>query len=158
MATCADDSNPHTLLPFPTLLCRNMIGCSPQFHSPERRRALDRMTDQPPSVRSAPKLCHVAATTEGAVWVFEQLRELRDRHGFDVAAIVNGDRGALVDRLREAGIPVHSADFDFTSNADLLGLPRKVIALVRLLRRERFDIIQTHLFHSMVIGRIAAWF
>jgi glycosyltransferase involved in cell wall biosynthesis len=116
------------------------------------------MTDQPPSVRSAPKLCHVAATTEGAVWVFEQLRELRDRHGFDVAAILNGDRGALVDRLREAGIPVHSADFDFTSNADLLGLPRKVIALVRLLRRERFDIIQTHLFHSMVIGRIAAWF
>lgn len=124
----------------------------------ERRRALKRMTDQPHLVRSAPKLCHVAATTEGAGWVFEQLRELRDHHGFDVSAILNGDRGALVDRLREARIPVHTADFDFTSNADLLGLPRKVIALVRLLRREQFDIIQTHLFHSMVIGRIAAWF
>ena len=26
------------------------------------------------------------------------------------------------------------------------------------MRRERFDVIQTHLFHSMVLGRIAAWF
>jgi glycosyltransferase involved in cell wall biosynthesis len=117
-----------------------------------------RMTDRQAPLRSAPKLCHVAATPEGAVWIYEQLRELRDRHGFDVSAILNSDRGTLVDRLRGAGIPVHVADFDFTSNADLLGLPRKVLALLRLLRRERFDIVQTHLFHSMVIGRIAAWF
>jgi glycosyltransferase involved in cell wall biosynthesis len=105
-----------------------------------------------------PKICHIAATTEGAVWVFEQLRDLRDRHGFDVAVILNGERGALVDRFRAASIPVHVADFDFTSNSDLLALPRKVIALIRLLRQQRFDLVQTHLFHSMVIGRIAAWF
>jgi glycosyltransferase involved in cell wall biosynthesis len=104
------------------------------------------------------KVCYIAATTEGAVWVFEQLRDLRDRYGFEVAAILNGDRGKLVDQFRSAGIPVHVASFDFTSNADLLELPRKVLGLVRILRRERFDIIQTHLFHSMVIGRIAAWF
>jgi glycosyltransferase involved in cell wall biosynthesis len=104
------------------------------------------------------KVCHIAATTEGAVWVFEQLRDLRDRFGYDVAVVLNGEQGALVDRFRAAAIPVHVADFNFTSNADLLNLPRKVMALVRLLRRERFDVIQTHLFHSMVIGRIAAWF
>jgi glycosyltransferase involved in cell wall biosynthesis len=114
---------------------------------------------RPPSAPSRPpKICHIAATTEGAVWVFEQLRDLRDLHGYDVAAILNGDRGALVDRFRAAGIPVHVADFDFTSSLDLLALPRKVIALVKLLRRERFDLVQTHLFHSMVIGRIASWF
>src|SRR5581483_3630125 len=105
-----------------------------------------------------PRICHIAATTEGAVWVYEQLRDLRDRYGYDVAVILNGDRGKLVDRFRAAGIPVHVADFDFTSSIDLLALPRKVIALVKLLRRERFDLIQTHLFHSMVIGRIASWF
>ena len=104
------------------------------------------------------KLCHIAATVEGAVWVFEQLRDLRDRYGYDVSVILSGDQGKLVDRFREAGIPVHISDFDFTSNADLSALPRKVIQLVRLLKRERFDIIQTHLFHSMVIGRIAGWF
>lgn len=104
------------------------------------------------------KVCHIAATTEAAAWVFEQLRELRDRHGYEVSAILNGDKGGLVDRLRAAGIPVHACDFDFTSTTDLLGLPRKVMTLVRLLQREKFDVIQTHLFHSMVIGRIAAWF
>ena len=110
------------------------------------------------SPRRRLKICHIAATTEGAPWVFEQLRDLRDRHGFDVAAILSGDQGTLVERCRAAGIPVYAADFNFTSNADLLELPRKVLALVRILQRERFDIVQTHLFHSMVIGRIAAWF
>jgi hypothetical protein len=113
------------------------------------------MTNAPVAQRPL-KVCYIAATTEGAVWVFEQLRDLRDRYGFEVAAILNGDRGKLVDQFRSAGIPVHVASFDFTSNADLLELPRKVLGLVRILRRERFDIIQTHLFHSMVIGRIAA--
>lgn len=108
--------------------------------------------------RRPAKVCHIAATTEGAAWVFEQLRDLRDRHGYEVAAILNGEKGALVDKFRAAGIPIYSADFDFTSNADLMSLPRKVLSLARLLRRERFDIIQTHLFHSMVIGRISAWF
>ena len=116
------------------------------------------MSKTPPAPRSPLKVCHIAATTEGAVWVFEQLRDLRDRYGYEVSAILNGEQGSLVDHFRKAGIPVYAADFDFTSNLDLLNLPRKVVALVRLLRRERFDIIQTHLFHSMVIGRIAAWF
>ncbi len=104
------------------------------------------------------KVCYIVATPEGAVWIYEQLRDLRDRYQFDVSVILNGERGSLVDLFRGAGIPVHVANFDFTSNADLLSLPRKVAYLVRLLRRERYDVVQTHLFHSMVIGRIAAWF
>jgi glycosyltransferase involved in cell wall biosynthesis len=104
------------------------------------------------------KVCYIAATTEGAVWIFEQLRDLRDRYELDVSVILNGERGSLVDVFREAGIPVHVASFDFTRSADLFSLPRKVAYLARLLWRERYDIVQTHLFHSMVIGRIAAWF
>jgi glycosyltransferase involved in cell wall biosynthesis len=103
------------------------------------------------------RVCHIVATTEGAVWAFEQLRDLRDLHGFDVAVVLNGDSGKLVDRFRAAAIPVHVADFDFTSHPDLVNLPHKVLRIVRLLRRERFDVVQTHLFHSMVIGRIAGW-
>jgi len=109
-----------------------------------------------PSVRPL-KICHIAATTEGGVWVFEQQRDLRDRHGYDVSVVLNGEKGTLVDRFHAAGIPVRVADFDFTSSPDPFRLLRSVIDLVGLLRRERFDVIQTHLFHSMVVGRIAAW-
>jgi glycosyltransferase involved in cell wall biosynthesis len=111
-----------------------------------------------PSVRASPRrICHVVATTEGAVWVYEQLRDLRDRFGYDVSVILNGPSGTLVDRFKNAGIPVLTADFDFLGVSDLFALPRKIIALARTLRRERFDVVQTHLFHSMVIGRIGAW-
>src|SRR5712691_3234672 len=103
------------------------------------------------------KICHVVATTEGASWVVDQLRELRDRCGYDVAVVLNGNHGALVDRFRTEAIPVHAADFDFTSSPHLFTLPRKVLALTRLFRREKFDVVQTHLFHSMMIGRMAAW-
>ena len=121
-------------------------------------RASRQMTGESASGRPRTRVCHIAATTEGAAWVFEQLRDLRDRYGYDVCAILSGEHGELVDKFRAASIPIHAVSFDFTSSADLLSLPRKVITLFRLLRRERFDVIQTHLFHSMVIGRISAWF
>jgi len=111
-----------------------------------------RSVQQPPL-----KVCHIVATTEGGAWLFGQVRDLRDRFDYEVAVILNGDRGALVDRFRAAGIPVHVADFDFTIGDRFFDLHRQVMELVRLLRRERFDVIQTHLFHSMLIGRIAAW-
>ncbi len=116
------------------------------------------MTTPAPIYRHRPRIAFIVATTEGALWAFEQLRELHDRHGYRVAAVLSGDKGALVDRFRAAGISTYTANFDFTASADLLSLPRKVVALTRLLRRERFDVVQTHLFHSMVLGRIAAWF
>jgi len=103
------------------------------------------------------RVCHIAATTEGAVWVFEQLRDLRDRFGYDVSVILNGSTGTLVERFKSAGIRVLVADFDFLGSGDLRALPKKILDLARLLERERFDVVQTHLFHSMVIGRIAAW-
>ena len=111
-----------------------------------------------PAVCASPKrVCHVVATTEGAIWVYEQLRDLRDRFGYDVSVILNGPSGTLVDRFKDAGIPVLTGDFDFLGVSDLFALPRKIISLARTLRRERFDVVQTHLFHSMVIGRIGAW-
>ena len=103
------------------------------------------------------RVCHIAATTEGAVWVFEQLRDLRDRFGYDISIILNGTSGTLVNRFKAAGIRVLASDFQFLGRGDLLAVPRKILELAQLLRRERFDIVQTHLFHSMVIGRIAAW-
>ncbi len=103
------------------------------------------------------KICHMAATTSGARWMIEQLRELRDRYGHDVAVVLNGTSGALVDECAAAGIAVHYADFEFINSRGFFAPMRKAIAISQLLRRERFDVVQTHLYQTMVVGRIAAW-
>jgi glycosyltransferase involved in cell wall biosynthesis len=87
----------------------------------------------------------------------EQLRELRDRHHCEVTAVVSGESGGLIDQLRAENIPFHVQTFSFGSIRGMLGLPRAALRLVRFFRRERFDVVQTHLFFSMVMGRIAAW-
>ncbi len=103
------------------------------------------------------KVCHVVATTEGASWMLEQLRELRDRHGFDVAAVVSGEQGALVRLLDSERIPHFAADFDLSIPRGALRMPLTVLRLARLFRRERFDVVQTHIFVTMIFGRVAAW-
>jgi hypothetical protein len=81
-----------------------------------------------PSVPALPRrICHVVATTEGALWVYEQLRDLRDRFGYNVSVILNGSSGALVDRFKTAGIPVLVSDFDFLGVSDLFALPKKYL-------------------------------
>ena len=87
----------------------------------------------------------------------EQLLWLRDRHGWDVSAIIAAGDGDLRSRLEAHGIRVIT--FDFARN-DLLRPDRMlaaILALESVLAKERFDVVQTHLFISMVIGRLAAW-
>lgn len=103
------------------------------------------------------KICYVIDTTVGASWACEQLRDLRDKCGFEVTAIVSGNQGSLVDSLRSEGIPLHVCDLSFSSLAGSCILPFRILSLYRLFRREKFDVVQTHLFRSMIGGRIAAW-
>ena len=103
------------------------------------------------------RLCHIAATADGAVWMVEQLRELRDRRGYDVEAIIGTGEGTLPARLREAGIKFHTVTFQFPAMPGGVELHAQVTALAALLRKQKYDIVQTHLFASMVIGRLAAW-
>jgi glycosyltransferase involved in cell wall biosynthesis len=103
------------------------------------------------------RVCHIAATNDGATWMLEQLRELRDRKGYDVSAIVANGDGKLTQKLRAEGIPYHAFDFEFPSARGWISLLDRVVLLARLLRRERYDVVQTHLFASMVLGRLAAW-
>jgi glycosyltransferase involved in cell wall biosynthesis len=99
----------------------------------------------------------VVATTEGATWMFEQLRELRNQYDCDVSAIVSGDNGKLIDKLDSEGIPHFAFSFGFASLRGILRMPREVLRLARFFRRQRIDVVQTHIFTSMLLGRVAAW-
>lgn len=103
------------------------------------------------------KVCHICGALEGAAWMVEQLRDLRDRHGYDVYALVQKEDCQLAERLREAGIKCFTLKFGYDSVKGMARLPVTIFKIAQLLRRERFDIVQTHLFHSMIVGRIAAW-
>ena len=103
------------------------------------------------------KVCHVCGALEGAVWMVEQLRDLRDRYEYDVYALVQKEDCQVAERLREAGIKCFTLKFGYDSVKGMARLPVTIFKIARLLRRERFDIVQTHLFHSMIVGRIAAW-
>ncbi|MBK9748289.1 MAG: glycosyltransferase [Chloroflexi bacterium] len=103
------------------------------------------------------KVCHVAATTEGATWMLEQLRELRQRHQYEVSAIVATGDGALLRKLEAEHIPYHQFDFSFPVAGMGISALTRVLKLAELFRRERYDIVQSHLFDSMVLSRLAAW-
>lgn len=109
--------------------------------------------------RRRPKVCHVVCSAEGATWMFEQLRDLRDKHGYDVAAVVLADQGKLIDKLRSENIPYHVTHFatGAASARAILRLPFSVMSLARFFRRERFDIVQTHVFATTITSRPAAW-
>jgi glycosyltransferase involved in cell wall biosynthesis len=103
------------------------------------------------------KVCHICAALEGATWMVDQLRELRERYGHDVYACVIREDCDFADRLRAAGIKCLPLEFGYQSLKQMALMPRTIIRLARLLRRERFDVVQTHLIGAMVAGRIAGW-
>jgi len=106
------------------------------------------------------KICHLVSSTNGARWAVEQLSWQRSRYGHDVTAVVSGPKGPLIDLLREAGIRTHVEEgFGvYDSVASVLRLPATVWRLARWFRRERFDVVQSHLLFAMIPTRFAAWF
>lgn len=103
------------------------------------------------------KVCHIFAGTEGGRWVCDQLEALRDEHGCDVHALLGGDDGPTVDRCREAGIPVTAFDFRLFSWRSLATLPWRIVKLAWWLRRQQFDVVQSHVIQSTMFARPAAW-
>ena len=105
------------------------------------------------------KVCQVVCSSEGATWMFEQLRDLRDQYGYEVAAVVSAEQGKLIDKLRSENIPYHVTHFatGAASLRSILRLPVSVLKLARFFRRERFDIVQSHVFATAITARPAAW-
>ncbi|WP_224392965.1 glycosyltransferase [Pseudonocardia sp. ICBG1293] len=79
-----------------------------------------------------------------------QLRLLLRHRRAETEVVALGNPGVVADGLRADGVPVHLVPM--SGNTDLSALP----ALVRLIRRGRFDVVHTHLYRACVYGRLAA--
>jgi glycosyltransferase involved in cell wall biosynthesis len=98
------------------------------------------------------RVAHIAASDQTlSELLLSQLQQLQEA-GFDVAGIAA--RGDHVDRLTSAKIEFFSIPMTrrFGPFADLKAL----VALYRLLRKERFDIIHTHTPKGGLLGQYAA--
>jgi len=83
---------------------------------------------------------------------FEWLVEHIDRTRFDLRFILLNDKPSYLARhLGKAGVAV--TELDFKSKGDIPGLIWKVMGI---LRREKPDVVHTHLFGANLIGHIAA--
>jgi glycosyltransferase involved in cell wall biosynthesis len=80
----------------------------------------------------------------------QQLRDLlrHTRHETEVAVLTNP--GVLATEIAATGVPVH--DLRMRSNTDLAVIPR----LAALIRHGRYEAVHTHLYRSMLYGRLAA--
>jgi glycosyltransferase involved in cell wall biosynthesis len=76
---------------------------------------------------------------------------LRDSSGVTVACLSRW--GPVADQLRDAGVTV--VPFDAAGAADL---PRTVLRLISLIRRERFDIVFSFLIHANLVAALASRF
>ncbi|HBB98726.1 MAG TPA: glycosyl transferase [Blastocatellia bacterium] len=105
------------------------------------------------------KVCHLVCSAEGATWMFEQLRDLRDLYGHEVVAVVSAAEGKLIDKLRSENIRYHVTHFATGAALprSILRLPFSVLKLARFFRREQFDVVQSHVFATAITARPAAW-
>lgn len=99
------------------------------------------------------KVVHLitSLSTGGAETMLFRLLGGMDRDKFSNMAISVTDEGTLGGQIREMGIPVHALHMR-------RGMPNPagLWRLVRILRRERPVILQTWLYHSDLIGLVAA--
>jgi glycosyltransferase involved in cell wall biosynthesis len=70
---------------------------------------------------------------------------------FESEVIAIGGRGPMGDRLRAAGVPVRTLDLRLAT------APFAFLRLVRWLRSSGADVVQTWMYHSDLVGGLAAW-
>ena len=99
------------------------------------------------------KIFHLVTNTHtgGAETMLLKLLSTLDRERYDPVVVSLVSIGAVGERIRSLGIPLHCFGMR-------RGIPdlRSVWWLARLLRRERPELIQTWMYHADLIGGLAA--
>jgi glycosyltransferase involved in cell wall biosynthesis len=108
------------------------------------------------------RIAQIVGTSVGCQWMIEIARGAKER-GHDVCAVIDTAEGTLPERLSEAGIPYFRVPMTFAPRRDRLRLlhyalrvPLSAARLARVLRREKIDIVHSHIFSSMIMTRVAA--
>jgi glycosyltransferase involved in cell wall biosynthesis len=101
------------------------------------------------------KVCHVFASPAGGRWVCEQLEALA-RLGCDGIAVLPGE-GPTAEMCRKADVKVHFRPMEVFGRRALLLFPWRVLRLAWWMRRNRFDVVQSHIIGSTFFARPAAW-
>jgi glycosyltransferase involved in cell wall biosynthesis len=132
-----------------------------------------RRTRRPKPPDRPVRVAQVCATTDGGLWMVQIALGLQ-RRGFDVVAIVGSDDGGTAAALRKVGVPFVAMPqrlwrYSRLASAigrvpvigrlryaiDALFLLGTALRMARLLARLEVDVVHTHIFSSMLIGRIA---
>jgi glycosyltransferase involved in cell wall biosynthesis len=109
-----------------------------------------------------PRIAQVAGVWTGSDWLVGTCRELTAR-GYEVVAVIDSHPGSLGERLDAAGIRHYAIPMTFATGIDrgrvvayALNIPIAAVRLARILRRERIDIVHSHVFGSVIIARLAS--
>jgi glycosyltransferase involved in cell wall biosynthesis len=116
-----------------------------------------------PRRRSGPvRIAQIAGAWENCQWFVDVCRDLTAR-GYEVIAIIDAVPGDLGARLEAAGIRHYAVPMTFATARDRTRLPAyaariplAAFRIARILRRERIDLVHSHIFASVVVARIAA--
>ena len=119
------------------------------------------------------RVAQVCGASEGGLWMVQIAAGLK-RRGYDVVAIISGADGGTAAALDRVGIPFRAMPQGLVSDsrvAAIIGrlpvvhrlravvdaplLVRRAARMARLLRSADVDVVHTHAFHSMMIGRFA---
>ncbi len=145
----------------------------PSFRGADGRRTIRQRRPAQPALPAdrpwrqatrALRIVQMAGIVENGDWLVSICRDLRAKGG-DVMAVVGSPEGSVARRLREAGVPYFSLPLSFAPSRGRIGrllvyavrLPGTIVRLARFFRRERVDVVHTHVFNTIIIGRLAAW-
>ncbi|HXH38259.1 MAG TPA: glycosyltransferase family 4 protein, partial [Thermoanaerobaculia bacterium] len=155
---------PFRLLP----IMREVRRVQRRYHPPPRlaarvKSALRRLLKPAPKASGRIRVAQVAGVWSDCQWFAGLCRDLTAR-GYDVIAVIDEQRGDLGERLEAAGIRCYRLALTFATDLDRARLPvyatkipLAAIRLARILRREKIDIVHSHVFASVVVARLAAW-
>ena len=107
------------------------------------------------------RIAHIVPVADHTPWFADICAETA-RQGYDVVAIIHDGPGNLAARLDSIGIrhyrvPMHFGETFDRARALLYAarLPVAAMQVARILRRERVDVVHSHLFVSNIVARLA---
>ena len=101
------------------------------------------------------KILHLIQTSEGGDWLYQIAKEQK-RYGHKIKVVCPQRSGKLVEKLKNENIEVIPIPVGVRSLRDIPKLLLGFIKLTRYIAKERFDVVHSYLFVTVLLGRIAA--